>query len=236
MIKVTPINHRQMSVTHQGFTLIEMMLVVVVIGIMATFVQFNTGGEKREELLKKASMRFAGVFEVAADYSMLNNIELGVLIEKNSYQFLAFDGERWTEVAENDLLTKTEMPEDVDIVLTLDDLPIDEDVLFDDELLEESGFTKGDEDAFDDDNASLLGLDEDDEDERGQTKSNKRTKKLIPQIYILSGGDISPFSVTFKLTEEMTQDFDFDEIPPAYRITGIYSIPLTIEGPVLDDE
>jgi general secretion pathway protein H len=222
-----------------GFTLIEMMLVIMLIGVMATFVQFNAGGDKKEKLLQQTSLRFAGMFELAAEYSMLNNIELGLLVEKTSYQFLAYDGKRWTDVGENELLVSTTLPEGVSITLALDDLPIEEPLLFDTQLLEESGFAKGDDNdnAFDDEDDKEVARQNDDPgSSKTSNANNKKTKKLFPQVYILSGGDISPFSLTFHLDEEFADEIDFGEIQPAYRVTGIYSVPLKIEGPKLDEK
>lgn len=251
MMNIKPKFNRQPITATLGFTLIEMMLVIMLIGIMATFVQFNGGGDKKEQLLKQASMRFAGVFEIAAEYSMLNNVELGLLVDKTSYQFIAYDGTRWTDVGDNDLLITATLPEGVEIKLELDDLPIEEPLLFDVELLEESGFGNNDEDELsDDDNLyddELEQEEADDTDDRDSSRSrnsngskNKRTKKLIPQVYILSGGDISPFSLTFYFNENFSDGFDndsdFDEEQPLYRVTGIYSVPLKVEGPTLDDQ
>jgi len=226
-----------------GFTLIEMMLVIMLIGLMATFIQFNAGGDKKEQLLKQASMRFAGIFEIAAEYSMLNNVELGLLVDKTSYQFLAFDGSRWTDVGGNELLVSTSLPEGIEIVLELDDLPIEEPLLFDTELLEESGFGNGDDEDKLSDEEDELGREEADDDSRSQNSSgskNKPRKKLIPQVYILSGGDISPFSLTFYFNDDFSSgidnDYDFNEEQPLYRVTGIYSVPLKVEGPKLDDQ
>jgi general secretion pathway protein H len=71
-----------------GFTLIEVMLVIVLVGLMVSVIQFSATGDKAEETLELSSKRFAGIFNVAAEYGMLNNIELGVMIDKNGYQFL----------------------------------------------------------------------------------------------------------------------------------------------------
>ena len=235
-MQAKPLTQKKITTKLSGFTLIEMMLVIMLIGLMATFIQFNGGGDKKEQLLKQTSMRFAGVFELAAEYSMLNNVELGLLVDKTSYQFLAYDGSRWTDVGDNELLVSTPLPEGVEIVLELDDLPIEEPLLFDTELLEESGFAKGDDDesAFDDEEFDDE-LDEESDDRDGNS-SKKSTKKLIPQVYILSGGDISPFSLTFYFNDDFSEDFNSDEQQPVYRITGIYSVPLKIEGPRLDDQ
>lgn len=238
IMKVKPLSRVQVIKKKSGFTLIEMMLVIMLIGVMVAFVQFNAGGDKKEKLLQQTSLRFAGIFELAAEYSMLNNIELGLLVDKNSYRFLAYDGSHWTDVGENELLVSTVLPEGVEIALELDDLPIEEPLFFDTELLKESGFTNGDdnESAFDD----KANEDKINTDDRGtviepNSSSNKRTKKLIPQVYILSGGDISPFSLTFYLNEEFSGDIGNDENQPLYRVTGIYSVPLKVEGPRLDE-
>ena len=200
------------SLKPHGFTLIEVMVVVALIGIIVTLVQFSFSGKRPDDILKQESQRFAAIFEVASDYGMLNNIELGLVIKKDSYQFLGFDGTKWAEIPEQDWLSIVEMPKGIEISLELDDLPIEDPLLFDNNTFREKN-----EDDF-----SLL-------------TDKEKEKQIIPQIYILSGGDISPFSLTFYFNEEAIA-LARDEIESlAYRVTGIYSTPLTIEGPVLDD-
>jgi general secretion pathway protein H len=219
-------NNRLSAKTNQGFTLIEMMLVIVMIGLMASVVQYNAGGDKQETLLKQTSLRFAGIFDVAAEYSMLNNVELGLFVDKTSYQFLAYDGTRWTDVGDNELLVATPLPDGVEIELELDDLPIEEPLLFDPQQDDDKGLFS-DEDSF---------ADEEDEDSDSDGRDpDKKKKKLIPQVYILSGGDLTPFSLTFILSEDLAYSYQSEEQRPKYRVTGIYTTPLTIEGPKLDD-
>ena len=203
-------NLPELAIKQRGFTLIEVMVVVVLIGLMASLVQFNFSGNNPEDKLNYESARFAAIFEVAAEYGMLNNIELGLIVKKDSYQFLAYDGTQWTEIPEQDWQANVNLPEDIDLSLELDDLPIEEPMLFDADT-----FREKDEDDF-----TLLSKEE-------------REKKIIPQVYILSGGDLSPFSVTFRLTEDLAYIEGAEDL--AYRVTGLYSVPLTIEGPVLDD-
>jgi general secretion pathway protein H len=194
----------------RGFTLIEVMVVVVLIGLMASLVQFNFSGNKPEDKLKHESARFAAIFEVAADYGMLNNIELGLIVKKDSYQFLGYDGTRWTEIPEQDWQANVTVPEDIVLSMELDDLPIEEPMLFDADTFKEK-----------------------DEDDFTLRSKEEQEEKIIPQVYILSGGDLTPFSLTFRLNAKLVFTEDAQDL--AYRVTGIYSIPLTIEGPVLDD-
>jgi general secretion pathway protein H len=190
------------SVKANGFTLIELMLVVVLVGIMASFIQISGNNNQPEQLLKRESSRFAGVFDLAAEYSMLNNIELGLLIDKTNYQFLGYDGVRWSALAESDILTSYTLPQGLEMSLQLEDLPIEDGPIF-----SASSFIEQDEDE---------GLSEDEE-------------KIVPQVFILSGGDISPFSLSFHFDDE--QDIAQGL---SYRVTGLYTSPLTIEGPIVD--
>jgi general secretion pathway protein H len=202
---VMPIN---MHKKNSGFTLIEIMLVIVLVGIMASLVQFNFNNNRPEDLLKKESERFSAVFNLAAEYSLLNNAELGVLVDKTSYQFLGHDGVHWVEIPEQPALALYTLPETIELTLALDDLPIEEPLLFDSKAyiaLQEENFTS----------------------------EEAKKKKRIPQIYLFSGGDISAFSITFTLKDEIMHELNVNA-PIAYRVSGLYSTPLTIEGPTFE--
>jgi general secretion pathway protein H len=209
----------------QGFTLIEVMLVIVLVGLMVSVVQFNSSSDKAEELLEHSSKRFAGIFDIAAEYGMLNNIELGLMIDKNSYQFLGYDGVKWTNVSENELFNRYELPEGVELVLQLDDLPIEEPQLFDSKLFRE--LQEDDDDDLDD--YSGKDSDEDSDHDRSNDQ-DKEKKKLIPQIYMLSGGDITPFSIRFHFVENNLTQPNLH-----FKVSGLYTTPLTIEGPLFDE-
>lgn len=209
-------NHHQSPAKTKGFTLLEVLVVIALIGLIVSVVQFNFSGKRPEDTLKKASYQFAELFESAANYGLLNNIELGLYINENSYRFLGYDGVKWSELPQQDWLAVQKLPEGVTFKLALDDLPIEEPLLFDSSVFKAQGEEYLSFDAIE------------------EAKKAEKEKQLLPQVYILSGGDITPFSLTFHFTEEASLYDDLSEL--AYRVTGIYSTPLTVEGPVLDDE
>lgn len=191
----------QSQVKNKGFTLIEVMLVIVLIGIFVTTVQFNFYSNKPERQLEQQAERFYGLFTLAAEYGLLNNVQLGIVFTKKSYQFVGFDGTDWVELPEQDKLTLIELPEELIIDLALDDLPLDDGpLLFDPKAMmpEDDNFREPDRPA-------------------------------IPQVFILSGGDISPFQVTFAFDPDAEIDLGI-----TYQVTGLYSLPLQIEGPLTD--
>lgn len=207
--------HSKNAIKHKGFTLLEVLVVIALIGLIVSVVQFNFSGKRPEDSLKKASSQFVQLFDTAANYGLLNNIELGLYIDKSSYRFLGYDGIKWSEIAQQDWLATQEVPEGITLTLTLDDLPIEEPLLFDSSV-------------FNDQNEEYLFFKAIEE-----AKKAEQEKQLIPQVYILSGGDITPFSLTFHFTEEASLYDDLSEL--GYRVTGLYSTRLTVEGPVLDD-
>ena len=189
-----------------GFTLIEMMLVMVLIGLMVTAVSINPFNNQPEKELEQASARFAGIFNIAAEYGLLNNIELGLIVEKDGYQFLGYDGTSWRPIPEQDIFQSKTLPEGIELTLELDDLPIENEQV----LLEES---------------SLFA--QDDEDFRGQEKE----KVIIPQVFLLSGGDFTSFKLRFAFSEE----FELERATE-YQVIGLFTLPLKVIGPLYDGE
>ena len=84
---------------HQGFTLIEMLVVVVIIGILAGTIVFNFVGADREQNLRTEAERLALLIEMARSEAVQRNEECGVSIGPAEYRFLVFDAKRgaWIE-------------------------------------------------------------------------------------------------------------------------------------------
>ena len=70
-----------------GFTLLEVMLVLLLIGLAAGFVMFNAFGASKSDLLKSQAQRLQVIVDMASDFAVLNQQQLGVRFEqqKNEY-------------------------------------------------------------------------------------------------------------------------------------------------------
>ncbi|WP_286234425.1 type II secretion system minor pseudopilin GspH [Thalassotalea sediminis] len=187
--------------TVKGFTLIEILMVIVVIGFMVAAVQISFISNKYEQRVNQEAERFTGVFNLAADHGLLNNIELGLHVTENSYQFLGYDGTRWVTLPNVQELEQYKLPEGVSITLSFDGLaPEQNSTLIDREL-----FTVDDETL----DAMEEALEEGD-------------KLIIPQVYLLTGGEITPFIATFSSVDNTQEPYSID-------VVGQYSAPISIQ-------
>ena len=195
---------------HAGFTLIEVMVVLLIMGLATGAVMLSYSGESGQDLLKKQTQRLQVVFNMASDYAVLNQRQLGLRVEDddNNYYFMYLDEEQeWQKLELDKTFAEHQLPESFSLELSLTDLPWD---------TEDSLFSS---DAFDEElSVSKDGVEIGDEEE----------KKLDPpQIFIFSSGEITPFSITLAYEPEFT-----NELPTYFRINAQDSTPLTTEGPL----
>lgn len=197
--------------THQrGFTLLEVMLVLVIMGLLAGTVVFNISGQSGQDRLKQQVQRFQVVFSMASDYAVLNQQQLGVYIDqdKNQYSFVVLNNEQnWQLISGDKTFEAHTLPDEFTFELALNDLPWDTD----DSLFNESSIDA--ELSFSDDDISI---------------GDEEEKKLPPpQILLLSSGDITPFSLGF------AYEPGFSSEPASYfRLNVQDSLPVTLEGPL----
>jgi general secretion pathway protein H len=194
---------------NRGFTLLEIMLVILIMGLVVSVVMFNTFGQSKMETLEKQAQRFQVVFDMASDFAVLNQQQLGLFVdqEKQTYQFMYLDDEqKWRLMTEDKAFDVYQLPEEFTLSLQLEGLPwLQEDNLF--------------EEGFD----AKLSVNEDD------VEIGDEEEKLPPppQIFILSSGDITPFSMAFAYEPS----FGSDE-PVYFRVNGEDTPPLVREGPL----
>jgi len=85
--------------TQRGFTLIEMLVVTMIIGVLAGTIVLGFVGSDREQQLKTEAERLALLIEMARSEAIQRNEEWGVAVAPARYSFLVFDPRRvrWVE-------------------------------------------------------------------------------------------------------------------------------------------
>jgi len=99
------------SGSRSGFTLIEMLIVVFVIGIASTFVVVNLGGNGDRRTAEREAARLAGALEHAAALAQWNGETLGVSAEGSTYRFWRRGVDsRWAALTDDDVLAPRALP------------------------------------------------------------------------------------------------------------------------------
>ncbi|MBT1451395.1 type II secretion system minor pseudopilin GspH [Glaciecola sp. XM2] len=192
--------------TQRGFTLLEIILVVALMGLVVSVVSFNVFDSDPEQGVEEETRRLQVLFDMASDYAVLNQKQLGLRIDdKNvTYEFVELDEQQeWQPIESQAIFELKELPEFYELELSLDNLPWQtDDSLFDTEVFDEQLSVS--------DEGVEIGNEED-------------VKPPPPQILILSSGENTPFELKIIYDEPFSQKPAFyfsllgEEVPPLKR-------------------
>lgn len=176
-----------------GFTLIEIMLVLVIMGLVASYVVVNAFGNDPQDKLKNEALRFHAVATLASDFAVLNQIEFGLVIDdqRNSYKFVFLDdNDKWVDVPDNPAFVEREIPEEMQIQLLLDGFEWEsEETLFSSESLFSEALSVSTDSV-------QIGNEED-------------MPPPPPQVMFLSSGDLTEFTLRFRFFDLQISDAEF---------------------------
>jgi general secretion pathway protein H len=106
-----------------GFTLIEILVVIVIIGIVMSIAMLSitlVGGDNQ---LRDEARRIISLVEVAQDEALLQGREFGLEFMQGSYRFVEFDPltRQWSDVIGDDTLRLRELPEELELELFIEE-------------------------------------------------------------------------------------------------------------------
>jgi general secretion pathway protein H len=154
----------------RGFTLIELMVVILIIGLITVAIVLtpNFGGKDSE--LQKEGERAFNLMNYARDKAQLQTHEFGLFCNDTMYEFLTYDPRRsvWRSVDEDDVLRQRKLPTGLRLRLVVEGRQV-----------------------------ILKSLQDQAREDKNKDK-DQRERDRVPHIMLFSNGDLTPFELTFE--------------------------------------
>ena len=229
----------------RGFTLIEILVVLVIIGLMAG-AMVMIGSDNRAAIARDETEKLQAKLKLAIEEAQLHGVEFGLVVTETEYQFVTFGEDRWTPVSDDKAYQRYALPEGFELALEIEGFKLagarlpgariteDGEVVSDEEQEKSANKTKSSSLSGKKDNEEDAPLANGTETERPTTadkaddgeQEDADTPKLLPQVFLLSSGEVNPFVVAIG---------NRDDQPVFFRLRTTDYGDIKFEGPIQGD-
>ena len=217
---VTNISHTGFANKQRGFTLIELLVVLVIISMFSGMIVLSIGDNFSRELRSEAE-RFQRLVVAASDEAIFTSSQLGVVIDKSQYSLVRFDtvSQSWQPFT-GQAFSLHSLPESMRLTWSVegfsqpgsDDSPQDINFFG-------GGNTAGNE--SDEDDQLSEGSDPEPAGFGAENIVNERN--IMPQILMLSSGEVTVFSVEFSAIKSVANNYVVAVISDGFSAPSIKS-------------
>ncbi|MDH4458288.1 MAG: type II secretion system minor pseudopilin GspH [Nevskia sp.] len=156
-----------------GFTLLELLAVIVIIGIIVTFASLSIGNRALDDRLEAESKRIEQLLRLAEDEADLKGLAIGLVFTDDGYRFLsANSSQNWADYAQSGILRSRSLLQPFFVELRIEGRLIPP--------------------------LPAAGSDEEGSSAPADDKAEDEAKKLKPQVLLLPGGQMTPFTLDLK--------------------------------------
>lgn len=152
----------------QGFTLLELLLVIVIVSIVSAAVVITMNPDNTHRELEKEARRLTQVLRQLADESLFQGQEFGVRFQEEEYAFFIWDREtnQWQGYEQAPVFRSYTLPEPFVMLFEAEDISYS--------LKKKKNTPEDSQESF----------------------STEETETSPPNAWFLSSGEITPFSIS----------------------------------------
>ena len=109
-----------------GFTLVELLVVLVIIGVVIGATLLSLGGRGRDSQLEQERDRLAALIGYVRERAALQTVEYGLRCEQGGFRFVMYDTRKalWLEDPLDEALRTRTLPAGLELALSVEDRPI----------------------------------------------------------------------------------------------------------------
>ncbi len=108
----------------RGFTLLELLVVILIIGIIISFASLSLG-QHSSRLVEEEAERLYSLLRLASEESVLEGRELAAEFSRAGYRFVELQGVDWVPVEDDRLLRPREFPPGLHLDLRVEGAEVD---------------------------------------------------------------------------------------------------------------
>tara|TARA_B110000879_G_C10953146_1_gene424507 strand:- start:49 stop:789 length:741 start_codon:yes stop_codon:yes gene_type:complete len=207
------------AASQRGFTLIELLVVLVIISMFSGMIVLSIGDNFSRELRSEAE-RFQRLIVAASDEAIFTSSQLGVAIDKSRYSLVRLDpvSQSWLPLT-GQAFRLHSLPESMKMSWSIEGFSRPGS----DDTPQNINFGDGNSSGSDDDEDDRIGA-YDLGDESDIDLKNIAQKNIVPQILMLSSGEVTVFSVEFSAIEAVANDYVISVISDGFSLPSIKSI------------
>lgn len=114
------------GIRSQGFTLVEILVVVVIMAIVIAMAVLSIGVTGRDQQLDQESMRIEGLLSLLHDRALIEGRDFGMRLEPTAYEFVFYDTRlaQWTHFDQEREFRHRKLPKGLSLQLQLDSVQV----------------------------------------------------------------------------------------------------------------